>query len=250
MAHICKSFPLNSNGSSLISGHRPPPSQPARRLKDLYWFKTIKWHLYKKYFGKPAWATRYIFDGHVRTLIAGDLVIDCGANLGTITRQLAAKGAIVHAFEPDPYTYSRLCENTAHLPNVVCHNKAVGVGRATVKLYRAPNFHASPDAASIKSSVFPDKLNVAEDNYVEVEQIDLVSFVTGLGRQVRLLKMDIEGAEVPLLEHMIKTRLLEKTDVVFAETHDTRIPSLSARTAKLRKTAEARFQGKLYLDWE
>ena len=219
------------------------------RLKDRYWFKTIKWHLYKKRFGKPSWAVRYVFDRAVRSLTASDLVIDCGANLGEFTHLLAANGATVHAFEPDPYTFSRLCENTSHLLNVVCHNQAVGVGQATVKLYRRPNFDQSPDAASISSSVFADKTNVAADNYVEVEQIDFVSFLNDLGRPVRLLKIDIEGAEVPLLERMIQTDSLQRVDVAFAETHDTRIPALAGRTANLREIAESRFPGKLYLDW-
>lgn len=224
--------------------------KPAPRLKDRYWFKTIEWRLYKKCFGRPRWVVRYLFERAVRSLTPDDLVIDCGANLGEFTDQLAAKGATVHAFEPDPYTFSRLRENTSHLPNIVYHNKAVGVGQAIVKLYRTADFDLSPDAASVSSSVFPDKINVAVDNYVEVEQIDLVSFIKGLGRQIRLLKLDIEGAEVPLLEHMIETGSLEATDVVFAETHESRIPALVERTAKLRRTAEERFKGKLYLDWE
>ena len=248
--HVRKNFPLEREAENLIAVYQRLMSKPAPRLKDRYWFKTIKWHLYKKRFGKPSWVVRYIFDGVIRSLTSEDLVIDCGANLGKFTQLLAARGATVHAFEPDPYTFSRLCENTSHLPNVVCHNKAVGVGQAKVKLYRTPDFDVSPDAASISSSVFPDKLNVAEDNYVEVEQIDFVSFIKDLDRRVRVLKIDIEGAEGPLVEHMIETGSLDTTDITFAETHDTRIPALAERTAKLRKTAEESFRGKLHLDWE
>jgi len=235
-----------------------PPQKPhaltapkrRTRLKDRYWFKTIKWHLYKKRFGRPTWVARYRFDRIVRSLTPADLVIDCGANLGEFTHMLALNGATVHAFEPDPYTFSRLRENTSHFSNIVCHNQAVGVGQASVKLYRKPDFDLSPDAASISSSVFADKINVAADNYVEVEQIDFVSFLKSLGRPVRLLKIDIEGAEVPLLEHMIQADALATVDVVFAETHESRIPSLAARTAGLRDIARSRFPAKLYLDWE
>ncbi len=250
MEHVCRNFPLKREAEGLMSVYRQLAWEPVARLKDRYWFKTIKWHLYKKRFGKPSWMVRYLFDGMARSLTPDDLVIDCGANLGKFTRLLAARGATVHAFEPDPYTFARLCENTSHLPNVICHNKAVGVGQAKVKLYRTPDFDESPDAASISSSVFPDKVNVAENNYVEVEQIDLVSFIRDAGRRIRLIKIDIEGAEVPLLEHMIETGSLDTTGVAFVETHDTRIPALAERTAKLRKAAEDRFEGKLYLDWE
>ncbi|MBN1588526.1 MAG: FkbM family methyltransferase [Pirellulales bacterium] len=227
----------------------PFPAKPAR-IKDRYWFKTIKWYLYKKHFGKPTWAVRYLFDREVRSLRAGDLVIDCGANLGEFTTMLAATGATVHAFEPDPYTFSRLRENTSHLSNVIYHNQAVGVGRAIVKLYRTPDFDDSPDAASISSSVFADKINVSEANYVEVEQIDFVSFLESLGRPVRLLKIDIEGAEVPLLENMIEKDALSNVRITFVETHDTRIPTIAERTTALREIAVERFHKKLYMDWE
>jgi hypothetical protein len=37
---------------------------------------------------------------------------------------------------------------------------------------------------------------------------------------------------------------------VFVETHETRIPELAQRTAKLRRDAAGnQFKGKLYLDW-
>lgn len=229
---------------------KPPESEPAQRFKDRYWFKTIKWYLYKKRYGKPSWAARYIFDGLARRLCADDLVIDCGANVGRFTRMMAAKGATLHAFEPDPYAFSRLCESTAHLPSVIRHNQAVGVGKGTVKLFRSPSFDEAPEEASISSSVFADKVNVDEEKYVEVEQIDFASFLRNLERPVRLLKVDIEGAEVPLLEHLIENGLLEKADFTFVETHETRIPALAERTAELRKTAQRDFPGKLYLDWE
>ncbi len=248
--HVAENFPLEREAENLAAIYRPLLSNRPPRLKDRYWFKTLKWHLYKRRFGKPSWAARYRFDGVVRSLGPGDVVIDCGANLGEFTRILAAGGATVHAFEPDPYTYSRLCENTAGLPNVVCHNRAVGVGQTRVRLHRAAHFATSPDEASISSSIYPDKLNVAADNYVEVDQIDLVSFIKGLARPLRLVKIDIEGAEVPLLEYMIETGSLETADFFFVETHETRIPALAERTAMLRRAAEEKFQGKLYLDWE
>jgi len=250
LEHVRENFPLQREAEKLIAVYRHLASKRAPRLKDRYWFKTIKWYIYKKRYGKPTWVARYLFDRLVRSLTPEDFVIDCGANLGEFTQMLAAKGATVHAFEPDPYTFSRLCDNTSHLSNVVCHNKAVGVGQAKVKLYRKPGFDESPDAASVSSSLFADKINVEEDNYVEVEQIDFVSFVKDLGRRIRLLKIDIEGTEVPLLEYMIETGSIDTTDAVFAETHDTRIPALAERTEELRKTAKERFPDKLYLDWE
>lgn len=46
--------------------------------------------------------------------------------MGEFSRVLAARGSLVHAFEPCPYAFARLEENTADLPNVILHNAAVG----------------------------------------------------------------------------------------------------------------------------
>jgi hypothetical protein len=48
---------------------------------------------------------------------------------------------------------------------------------------------------------------------------------------------------------MIETGSMDRADLVFAETHDTRIPALAERTANLRTIAGSRFSEKLYLDW-
>lgn len=222
---------------------------PRHRLKDAYWVKTFKWYLYKRRFGSRQWMTRYLFDGCLRRLTADDLVIDCGANLGEFTLAFARTGARVHAFEPDPYTFERLRNHTAQLPNVTCHRCAVGVAAGRIRLYRRKGFENDPGSASKSSSVFADKLNVDVNHAVEVEQIDLAEFLTSLGRPTRVLKMDIEGAEVPVLERLIDSGAIHCCELVFAETHETRIPSLADRTARLRRAAEQSFAGTLFLDW-
>ena len=46
--------------------------------------------------------------GVAAMLREGDLVMDCGANLGVVTEVLAATPAEVMAFEPDPWAFSKL----------------------------------------------------------------------------------------------------------------------------------------------
>src|ERR1041385_8565336 len=43
-----------------------------------------------------------LFEAWVARLGPGDIAIDLGAHVGTITERLARTGATVHAFEPDP----------------------------------------------------------------------------------------------------------------------------------------------------
>jgi hypothetical protein len=87
----------------------------AAKVKDHLWIKTFKWHLYKRRHGNARWRADYLFDCAVRRLRPGDVVVDCGANIGLITLRLAARGATVHAFEPDPYSFGRLRAATAGL---------------------------------------------------------------------------------------------------------------------------------------
>ncbi len=49
---------------------------------------------------------------------------------------------------------------------------------------------------SKSSSLLADKSNVREDRSVRVEGVQLSRFIKDLGRPVKLLKMDIAGAEV------------------------------------------------------
>lgn len=219
------------------------------RFKERYWVKKFKWHLYKRRHGSPQWAARYRFDQVVRSLTPQDVAIDCGANLGEFTQMLALTGCQVYAFEPDPYTFSRLCETVAEFPNVACFNQAVGVGAGKVKLYRRESFEQRPDQASISSSLYADKINVSKHHFVEVEQIDFIEFFRGLNRPVQLLKIDIEGAEVPLLEQLIAEDCLHRVEQLFAETHESMIPTLALRTAKLRDIAKQRYSDRLFLDW-
>jgi FkbM family methyltransferase len=56
---------------------------------------------------------------------------------------------------------------------------------------------------SSRSSLIAEKRNVDETGGVQVRVIDLVAFIEKLGRPIKLLKVDIEGAEYALLNGLI-----------------------------------------------
>ena len=220
------------------------------RIKDRFWVKLLKWHLYKRYRKPAGWHTTFAFERLVRSLKPGDVVLDCGANVGVLTNTLAATGATVHAFEPDPYSFEKLTSNTHKYPNVHLYNAAIGVDKKPVKLFRSPDFTTDPEKHSISSSVFEDKKNVTEENFVDVNQIDFIEFINTLAAPVKLTKMDIEGAEVPILEEIIRRNITEKFGVMFVETHESRIPSLAERTTRIRQLVQERHADRVFLDWE
>jgi Methyltransferase FkbM domain len=85
---------------------------------------------------------------------------------------------------------------------------------------------------------------------VEVEVIDLVAFIEGLGRQVKLLKIDVEGAEYAILHGLIDRGVIGRVDKIFAETHAHAIPSLQGEDARLRsRIAQLGLERKIDLTW-
>ena len=68
------------------------------------------------------------------------------------------------------------------------------------------------------SSVIADKRNLTEEDAVEVKQIDFIRYLEGLDEDVGVLKIDIEGAEVDLLESLFdRPDILARIDNIFAE---------------------------------
>lgn len=191
--------------------------------------------------------------GVVAMLRQGDVVVDCGANQGDITDQLAATGAIVHAFEPDPYNLQKLKARFAGAENVHLHAAAVGVGSGTIRLMRAANWDANPELASVKSTIVAGGMNIAEAEGIDVDLIDFPAFLRGLiathGR-VAFVKMDIKGAELDLLERMLSERLFDQVQLTVAETHEHKFRELRPRFAALRTDIAAAYPpSRVNLDW-
>jgi FkbM family methyltransferase len=192
-------------------------------------------------------AVRALFEKAVADLKPGDICIDCGANVGTITRQLASTGATIHAFEPDPDAFAALRTNVGHLKNVILHNAAVGVGDGQVGLYRGARFSEKRGGISEGGSTVQAKLNVSDDDMVMVDQIDLAAFVLRLGANVAVLKIDIEGAEVALMTDLLERGLFDRFESIFVETHEKQIPEF--RTATMRLIQRCRPFPHVHLDW-
>ena len=131
------------------------------------------------------------------------ICIDLGANLGKHTRRMASSARQVIAFEPDPTAFSALRSNVADLENVRLENLAVGTSDERVLLYRHPRFESDPAAYSQSSTVVSDKCNVTAEGAVEVKQIDFLRYLEELGEDIGVLKIDIEGAEVDLLDERL-----------------------------------------------
>ena len=201
---------------------------------------------------RKAWAEGYL-TAITAMLKPGDLAVDCGANMGVVTERLAATGADVIAFEPDPFAFKTLEQKFGNLPNVTLVNAAVGVGSGTVRLMRADNFGDNPEGASVKSTILDGGRRIDAENSVEVPLID---FPTWVGEQIKargeivFVKMDIEGAELDILEKMDAEQLFQNLRCLVAETHERKFKELRDRYKALRDRVSERYPaGKVNLDW-
>lgn len=179
----------------------------------------------------------------------GDIAVDLGANAGEFTLPMADTGATVWAFEPDPHAFGLLTRAVGDRPNVHLVQAAAGDRAGTATLYRSAAFAREPDRRSKSSSLFAEKRNVDGRNAVEIEIRDFVAFLAGLPGPVALVKIDIEGAEVPLMEALLASDQAARVGAVFVETHERGLPALAARTAALKARTAGMERPRVNWDW-
>lgn len=161
--------------------------------------------------------------------------LDLGANVGDITRVLAKHCSVVHAFEPDPWSFGQLQKNTADLTNVILHNSAVALSDAKVLMRRSPGFAEDPESKSLGTSIQSFTTDLVSGETFLAECVDLRRFIAELETSSIFVKMDIEGAEVPILEELIASTEIKKIGTLFVETHEVNMPSLRSRLAKIKR---------------
>ncbi|MDG4647662.1 FkbM family methyltransferase [Roseibacterium sp. SDUM158017] len=198
---------------------------------------------------------RGLMQGVLSMLKPGDVVFDCGANVGDVTEPLAMTGATVHAFEPDPYAFARLSRRMAGRANVILHDAAVGVTAGRAALMRATAFEDNPAAGSVRSTLVAGgrRIDTRPGTAIDVEVLslpDMIRAAASRAGEVAVLKMDIEGAELAILEHMRAERLFDLVRLTVAETHEGKFRALRPRFAALRAALAAEHPvTRVNLDW-
>jgi FkbM family methyltransferase len=209
-------------------------------------------HIWRKLTGRQRRAQRdakRAFGAALARLSAADIAIDLGANAGEFTVPMAKSGARVHAFEPDPHALKALTAAVAGYDNVTLHAAAAGDCDGTATLYRAVSFDGDPDRRSKSSSLLEAKRNVSDVGAVDVRIVDFLAFLEGLGADVALIKMDIEGAEVALLEALLAAPVAQRVAEIYVETHERALPHLAGRIAALKEKSAAMARPRINWDW-
>ena len=134
-----------------------------------------------------------------RVLKPGSVCLDVGAQMGYLTLAMATAASsktIVHSFEPEDQNAARFRENIAlnALSNVTLHQTAVSTVDGALKLYLSNDRNAGTH-----STVYIES-NVSTE-FIEIPSVRLDSFVRQHALQpVDLIKIDVEGAEVDVIE--------------------------------------------------
>ena len=151
-----------------------------------------------------------------RTLGPNDVFVDIGAHVGYFTllaaRRVGAGGSVL-SIEPNPFALDQLRGNVERndLHNVLVEQTACGESRDVVKLYLHTESNSS--MASLYSG------STAAGTAVEVPctTVDDLCRERGIGR-VRLVKIDVEGAEMFVLRGM-KRIMREMRPLIVLELH-------------------------------
>lgn len=176
----------------------------------------------------------------------GDIVIDFGANVGDVTAYFARKGCNVYAYEPNPTAFNKLYKRFKRYNNVKCIRKAVGNKNGAAQLYLWTECPGNPLMNSVGSSLRGDKSDVSS-KHVTVDVLEVKNIICELDK-IKLIKMDIEGAEYDVLPELF--HFSDRIEFVVCETHQHLLPGSSTKHAELEEEIKYRNLGdRWFLDW-
>tara|TARA_A100001015_G_C15014650_1_gene724884 strand:+ start:761 stop:1366 length:606 start_codon:yes stop_codon:yes gene_type:complete len=179
----------------------------------------------------------------------GDIVIDCGANIGKVTEKLYIKGTEFYCFEPNPYAYEKLKNKFINKLNVNCYQNGVWINNCEKKLYFHEHSNKDEIHWSTGSSYLEYKGNINKNKFIKTQLVDLNEFIVSLKKKVRILKLDIEGLECPILMKLINKETYKNIDYIFVETHEKKIPQLLEETKLLTSTIKEKNITNIDLNW-
>ena len=134
----------------------------------------------------------------IRFVQDGMVVIDVGAHVGIysmLSSELVGETGRVYSFEPTPWTFRILTENTQKLTNVTILNQAISETKQTLTFadygpgygaYNSANANGAPDTTR-----HPTKISVGS--------VSLDAFCTEKSIQPDIIKIDSEGYEREVL---------------------------------------------------
>ena len=157
--------------------------------------------------------------------------IDCGSNAAQVLASRIKQGseAEFYAFEPQPELAQCVDTLRAQYPQVPIHffNKAVWISDGEIEFYLAePGLTSRAGSTALlgKSTNNIDYLHP-----ITVQSIDFSRWIRNTFRRTNhlIVKMDIEGAEYPVLERMVADGTIDYIDELIVEFHWERMATVT-----------------------
>jgi FkbM family methyltransferase len=207
-------------------------------------FNKLRQYRYEKFILSPE------FMSHVKKLTPSSLAIDVGANVGLVSQTLAMRGVAVIAFEPNSLAFEKLKSVAERYSSIKIRNEAAGIENKNLKLYHHKELKNTNDDLTQASSLLGNKPNVSSDNFEWVNEIDFAEFLRSLCRPVDLIKIDIEGYEVQLINFLLDQDVVDKVGSFYVETHERKFPELAKETEKLKdRIINLGLRDKFFFNW-
>lgn len=150
----------------------------------------------------------------------GCQVLDIGGNFGAFALMASKKvgsGGIVHCYEPSPKSAARIIDHVSQngFGNIKIMQCAVGGVDGEISLY----MNEKSALSTIKREV--DGRMSTTLNEIKVNQISICEVLKAMNGRVALAKIDCEGAEYDIMDH-IQPEDLSRIAMIVMETH--RVP--------------------------
>lgn len=190
------------------------------------------------------------FVRHVKRISPFSLVIDVGANVGRVSEVLAHRGACVISFEPNSYAFEQLKGVALRYSNIQLRNEAAGIKNQKIELYLHKDMNYTNKDLTQASSLVSDKPNLSINNSELVNEIDFAQFLKSLVDPVELIKIDIEGYEIQLINHLLDENAIGNVKKFYVETHEQKMVDLVIPTNELKARIKTEgYEDKFFFDW-
>ncbi len=210
-------------------------------------FIRLVYHLFKKgkqvitytFFGEPmkvvlpAATDIYLFGGKthdseirltrflIKHIKEGSVIADVGAHFGFFSllgSYLAGAPGKIFSFEPSPFTFRILEENTHFAQNIEPFQVAVGNDNKPVIFYQFPLLYSEYNSSHLPAGKSEKWLQCNEPEKLEISSRSLDSFFDERNIHPDFIKIDVEGAEMSVF-HGMKNMMNRHAPIIAMEYH-------------------------------
>lgn len=171
------------------------------------------------------------------------IFIDCGGHCGCSVKKFIKTHDDFECFTFEANT--RLAKYYDGLPTTLIQ-KAVWYTNGTTKFYIGGHWNQE------SSSLFEKKSNINPGDYIDVEMIDFGEWIkTNFSKDDYIvLKLDIEGAEYVVLDHMLSDGSLDYINELYGEEHFNKHGAAIGITKAYRDSIMTRVNSKIeFKEW-